>query len=109
MILLYMHTLPFFFTFFSHLDYHRILGRVSCAIQQVPIGEPFHMPQCAHPNPTPTVHLCLPPRVPFGNHKFIFKVGESVSVLQVSSSVTFFFKIPHINDIIYCLSFATFT
>ena len=27
------YTHPFFFRFFLHIDYHRILGRVSCAIQ----------------------------------------------------------------------------
>ena len=29
-----MYTHPSFFRFFSHVDYHRILGRVPCAIEQ---------------------------------------------------------------------------
>ena len=44
-----------------------------------------------------------PPAFHFGNHKFVFYVCESVSVLYISSFVSFFFKIPHRNDII-CLS-----
>lgn len=38
-IQLSMHTNPFFFRFFPHIDDHRILGRVPCALQQVPIGQ----------------------------------------------------------------------
>ena len=33
----------FFFRFFSHLDHHRILGRVPCST--VPFGQSFHIPQ----------------------------------------------------------------
>ena len=28
---------------FSHIDYHRILGRVLCDIQQTPVGQSFHI------------------------------------------------------------------
>uniref|UniRef100_A0A8D0W2N1 EXS domain-containing protein n=1 Tax=Sus scrofa TaxID=9823 RepID=A0A8D0W2N1_PIG len=41
---------------FFHVDYHRILGRVPCAIQQVLVGQSFHIPQCAYANPNPQVH-----------------------------------------------------
>ena len=41
MIQLYTH--PLFFRFFSHTDYHRILGRVLCAIQQIPIYLSVHL------------------------------------------------------------------
>ena len=34
-----------------------------------------------HPSPTP--------HVPFGNHKFVFPICESVSVLQISSKIRF--------------------
>ena len=34
---IYMH--PFFFRFFSHKDYHRILCRVPSAVQQVPVDQ----------------------------------------------------------------------
>ena len=74
--------------FFSHIDRHRILGRVLCAMQQVPISQSFHIPRCAYANPRPPVHLSHPPPVPFGNHK-LFKVCESVSVLHISSFASF--------------------
>ena len=45
----------------------------------------------------------LPP-FPFGNHRFVFKICKSVSVLQVNSFVSVC-KIPHISDIWY-LSFS---
>ena len=38
-IQIYMFTHPLFFRFFSHIDHHRILGRVPCAIQQVLVGQ----------------------------------------------------------------------
>ena len=69
---LYIHTHPIHFRFFSHMDYYRILGRVLCAIQQVPVGQSFHIPQCAYACPKPPVHpFSLP--VPFGKHKFYFQ------------------------------------
>ena len=52
----YIHTYPFSLRFFSHVDYHRIPGRVLCATQQVPIGPLFHTPQCAYANPKPQIH-----------------------------------------------------
>ena len=58
----YIHTL-FFFRFFSHIDYHRIFGRVPSAIQQVPIGQSFHIPQCAPASPKPPIHP-YPPSCP---------------------------------------------
>ena len=38
-IQLYVYTHPFSFRCFSHIGYYRILGRVLCAMQQVPIGQ----------------------------------------------------------------------
>ena len=66
----YIYTYPFSFRLFSQKDYHRILCRVLCAIQQVPLANHsiyfgVHMPL---PNPQ-----CIPPTVPpdpFGNYKF---------------------------------------
>ena len=55
-------------------------------------------PQLPCPIPPP---LSLPSCVPFGNPKFL-KVCESVSVLPISSFVSFYFKSPHISDIIGC-------
>ena len=70
-IQLYMYTHPFSFRFFSHIDDHRIFGRVPCAIQQVPTGQSFHIPQCAYSIPSPH-SICHAPThtpVPFGNCK----------------------------------------
>ena len=39
------------------------------------------------------------PPCPLGNHKFVFYICDSISALQISSSVHFF-QIPHISDII---------
>ena len=40
-------------------------------------------------NPKPLIYSFLFP-LPFGNHKFVYYVYESVSVLQISSFVSFF-------------------
>ena len=74
----------------------------------VPVSQLLRTPQCAYANPKPPVHS--PPSshttttpVPFGNHKF-FKV--SVSVLQISSFVSFFKKI-YLFILSFCLFRAT--
>ena len=48
-----MYTHPFSLRFFSHKDYHRLLSRGVCVIQQVPAGQLFHITQCAYNNSTP--------------------------------------------------------
>ena len=50
------YTYPFPFRFFSHIYYHRILGRVLCAIQQVPVDQSFHVLQCAYARVKPLIH-----------------------------------------------------
>ena len=60
MIQWYIYTYPFYFRFFSHIGYHRILGRVLCAIQQVPVGQTFHIPQCEYASPKPPICLSHP-------------------------------------------------
>ena len=62
-IQLYMYTHLFSFRFSSHVDDHSVLGRVPYAIQQVPIDQSFHIPQCAHANPKPPVHLSPAPNL----------------------------------------------
>ena len=44
------------FRFFPHIDCHGILGRVFCAVQQVPFGQSFHMLHCTYTNPKLPVH-----------------------------------------------------
>ena len=102
----FCHTTKHFILFqiLSHICYHGILGRVPCAIPQVPTGQSFHIPQCAYAKPKfPTPPS--PPPFPFVNHNFVFEVCGSVSVLWISSFVSFF-RIVHISDIVwyFCLS-----
>ena len=95
MIQLCIQIHPFFSRFFSHIDYHRILGGIPGAIWQVPIGQSLHIPQSAYASPKPPT---IPPQpIPYGNHKFVFKVYESVSFLQINPFVPFFW-ISHISD-----------
>ena len=58
---------PVSFRCFSHTD-HRILGRVLCALQQVPVGRSFHRPQGASAHPKPPVHPSPQHPIPFGNY-----------------------------------------
>ena len=82
-IQLYMYTYIFYFRFFSHIDYYRILDRVLYAVTQVPSGQSFYTSQCTYANPKPPLHSSTPQSVHFGNHN-IFKVCEYISVLQIS-------------------------
>ena len=105
---LYMYTRPFSIRFFSHIDYHWILGRVLCAIQQVHVGQSFNILQCAYANPNPK---STPPQlVPFGNHKF-FKVCESVFVLPISLFLSLKKKSTYkwypTMFMVYCLAYFT--
>ena len=98
-----MYTHPLSLRFFPHIDYHRILGRIPCAIQHVPVGQSCHMSQCSYVNPKPPVYPSPPQPVPFGD--IFFKVCEAVFVLQITelilqiSSFVSFCDIPHIGDI----------
>ena len=79
----YIHS---FFRYFSHIGYHRIVSRFSCAIQYVLVG----YLSCVYVNPK-LLNLSLLPNVPsFGNHKFVFDNCTSVSVVWISSFVPFF-------------------
>ena len=64
----YVYSNPFSFRFFSHMEYHWMLGRVLWVTRQVSFGQSFHRPQgaCANHKPQaipPTIRL-----VPLGNH-----------------------------------------
>ena len=43
------------------------LGRIPCAIQQVPVGQSFHILECICQFQPPQSHLPAPSSVPFGN------------------------------------------
>ena len=89
----YVYIYPLFFRFPSHLGHHRALSRVPGAIHLVLISYLFYTQQCINVNPNLPVHPTL------GNHKFVLYICDSISALQISSSVPFFY-IPHISDII---------
>ena len=93
---------------FQTLFPYRLLQNIeysSLCYTEVLVGYLFYMQQgvCVNPNlliyPSPTPF-------PFGNHKFVFYVLESLSVLQISSFASFFFLISHISDIVGYLSFS---
>ena len=68
----YIHSL----WLFSHIDYHGILSRVLCAIQQVPMDQSFLYLSVHMPDTNPCASLPPSPPDPFGNHKFL-KICES--------------------------------
>ena len=62
---------------------------------------------CVHSYPAPDLSCSPappppPPHFPFGNHKFVFYVCESAQI----SYLYHFFLIPHLNGIIWYLSFS---
>ena len=74
--------------------YHRILGKVLCAMQQVPVGQSFHIPQCAYANPKAPFHPCLSPSVPFSNQRFFKDClfhSENKFTCKFLRLLTFFF------------------
>ena len=79
---------------------HTVLG----AGQHVTVGQSCHIPQCAFAKTKLPVRP-FPHLPPLSNCKFVFKVCESVSVLQISLPLSFF-KLTHRSDIIWCLSFS---
>ena len=72
----------FFFRFFSIRCYYKILSRVSCAIQQVLVGNLLWIQQWVYFNPQILIN---PSPSSFRNYKFIFYVCEVISALQISS------------------------
>ena len=91
-IQLYIYIYSFFFRFFSHIGYHRILSRVPCVIQQVLIGYLSYIQQCVYVNPKLPIYPS-PQSFPFGNHKVIFDICKSVSVLQKKSTLFYLHNI----------------
>ena len=96
----------FFFIFFSLKGYHKILSIGPCTIEQVLIGQLSYIysyiQQCVHVNlkliGTSTLFPLWIPQV-------CFLACESLSVWQICSLVSFF-KILHISDCIWYLTFS---
>ena len=81
----YMYML---FIFFSIIVYYKILNTVLCTIQQVLVAYLFYIEQCVYVNPNLLIYSSLPP-FPFGNHKFVFYVCESVNWNMNCVSINF--------------------
>ena len=79
-IQLYIYICLFFFKFFSHIGYYKILSIAPCAIQQVLVVY-LYIVVCICYSQIP--NLSLPPPFPLGNRKFVFYVYDSVSVLFI--------------------------
>ena len=92
----YTYIQSFFFSFFSHIGYHRILSRVPCAIQSILV----------YVNPKLLIYPSLHQRFPFHNHTFLLGICKLTSVLKSLSSIVFPKCIPHVSDIIWYLSFS---
>ena len=58
-IQLYIYIYPFFFRFFSCIDYYRVLSSVPCAIYQFLVDCLFCMQQCVYVNPKPLIYPSL--------------------------------------------------
>ena len=89
----YIYTHPFFFIFFPHIYYHRILRRVIVPFTVHSIYSNMHM---QIPN-SESIPLSQP--IPIGNDKFVFEVYKSVSVFIISSFIYIY--------IFFCLFRAT--
>ena len=83
-----MYTYPLFFRVFSHIGHYRVLSRVPRAIQKVLIVTYIihsiayvSIPVSPYPSPLPAFSP--------GNHKFVFYICDSISVLQISSFAPF--------------------
>ena len=80
---LHIYIYPLFFRFFSHLGCYKVLGRISCAIQQIFVGYLFQVKQYVRvqvcTSQTPSLSLTL--TLPCGNVEIILQVCGSDSVL----------------------------
>ena len=76
------HTYNFFFRFFSLIGQYKILSIVSCAIRQVLVGYLPYVQLCVYVNPI-LIYPSPPSPFPLGNHKRVFYVCGSISVLNM--------------------------
>ena len=70
------YTHIFFFRFFFIIGYSNMLNIIPCAIQQDLVVYLFYIKAIYQ-----ALNLSSPTHFPFGNHKFVFYVCESLSVL----------------------------
>ena len=104
-IQLRMYTHPFFFRFFSHIDYHRIMGGVPYAVQQVPVSQSFHiipyLIMCIWQSQTPNLFQLSPLVI-------VNLFSKIVSLFLFANKFRFYplVKVPRRSDVIWYLSFS---
>ena len=87
----------FVFRLLSLIGCYKILNIILHAIQQVLVGYLFYRQQCVSVNRKFLIYS--PDLFPSGEHKFVFYVCKSTSVLQIIH--LYQFLRPHVSDIIY--------
>ena len=101
----------FFFRFFSLIGYYKTLSIEECAISSIAhyntnslcykflFDNLFYIWKCVCVSPK----VLIIPLSPFSHddHKFVFCVCGSISLLYVLISLSLSFQLPHINNIIY--------
>ena len=65
-----------YFRFCSHIGHYRVLSRVPCALQWV-LSSRFYIVVCTSQSQSPN----LSPTFSLDNHKFVFYIFDSISVL----------------------------
>ena len=76
-----MYSHGILFRIFSFIGYYKTQCTVLCALQQALVDYLFYIQQCVYVNPKLLIYPS--PLFPFGNHKFVFCVHESVSLLFI--------------------------
>ena len=99
----YTYTHPFFFKFFSHKDYHRILGRVPCAIYILTLLASHSIYHSVH-MPIPNPESIPPPDLSSLVTISLFSKFVSLLLFCRYFICISFFRL-HICDIVWCLSF----
>ena len=97
-IFIHTYMIYIFFKCFFIIFYYKILNVTLYAIQWDLVVYLAYIQLFASANPKLLIYPSCP--FPFGNHKFVFYVCGSISVLYISSFISFFL-IPHTSNIIW--------
>ena len=84
------HTHLLFFRIFFYMGYKNIWSRFPSATQQALVAYAFYTQQCVYANPKLPIYPS--PLLSFGNHKFIFYICGSISVLLISLKIICFIE-----------------
>ena len=91
--------------FSSIIGYHRILSTAPCTTQHVKVGRLLHTQQCVYSTSKLPVH---PSQAPTTTSLLFMSVGLFLfcKLVHLCPFFFFFFKILHINDALWYLSFS---